>query len=727
GRYYNSITIKKLKDKEAQLVKNLPEKALLSNFSWSQDYSKLAFTNQVTDGIELWILDISQGQAKKVTSSFLHDVLGGSPYIWLRDGSTFIVKLVSEDRGELLSSDRVPTGPIVQENLGKTAPVRTYRDLLESEPDAKNFEYFTKSKIAKVGIDGKVENFLPTAQYSEMSLSPDGKYLMVKTIHRPFSYLVPYYRFPTKTEIVNVQTGIITKTLLEAPLEEETPKGFMSTTSQPRNHHWRADEPSTVYWVEALDGGDPEVEVPYRDALYLLRAPFNGKKQEVMKTLLRFRNVRWGNQSLAIVEDYWWNTRVENTYIIDPSNPKESKPLFTRNTEDIYSDPGNFVMKNSIGGYQVLLSGKGNKSLYLMGEGYSPEGNKPFIDEFDIKKRGSKRLWRSDGISTYESIIDVLNIEQGTLITTIESKNINPNFYVRDIKTIKSTQITFFKNPYESLSGVKQELIQYKRKDGVDLTAVLYLPADYKPGTRLPAFLWAYPREFKDAKSAGMVKDSPHRFIRLSYGSPIFWAAMGYAVLDRTDFPIIGEGENEPNDTFVQQLINNAEAAIDEMDKRGIVDPQRIGVGGHSYGAFMTANLLAHSDLFAAGIARSGAYNRTLTPFGFQREERTFWEAPEIYFQMSPFMHAHKINEPMLMIHGTHDNNSGTFPIQSDRMYAAIKGHGGTTRLVKLPYESHGYAARESVMHMLWEMNKWLETYVKNKEKIPQQKLDTSK
>jgi dipeptidyl aminopeptidase/acylaminoacyl peptidase len=203
--------------------------------------------------------------------------------------------------------------------------------------------------------------------------------------------------------------------------------------------------------------------------------------------------------------------------------------------------------------------------------------------------------------------------------------------------------------------------------------------------------------------------------------------ARGYAVFDDPSMPIIGEGDKEPNDSFVKQLVMSAEAAVNKLVELGIADRRKIAIGGHSYGAFMTANLLAHSDLFAAGIARSGAYNRTLTPFGFQREERTYWEAPEVYYNMSPFMHADKINEPMLMIHGHADNNSGTFPIQSERMFAAMKGHGGKARLVMLPHESHGYRARESILHVLWETDQLLENYVKNRPAEEEVKLKVEK
>ena len=727
-RYYNNITILERKTTVEKTVSGLPDKPLLSNFSWAPDFDKFAFTHTTQNGIELWVADVETGESKRVTDPLLNDVFNGNPYVWTPDGEGLICKFVSPERGELISEDVVPTGPTVQENLGKKAPARTYQDLLKNNRDESNFDYFATSVLKTVTLDGSTTDFLESGIHMGMSFSPDGEYLMLSTLHRPYSYLVPYYRFPVRTSVLN-KAGNLVKELYDAPLEEERPKGFMATSSGPRSFNWRADKPATVYWAEAQDGGNPKVEVEFRDAVFSLDAPFTGEPKELVKVPQRYSGVQWSDDDLALVTDYWWNTRSRKVYKFNPSNASEKTEIvFDLNTEDRYADPGRFATELNRYGENVLLRSKNKRTLYLTGLGYSPEGNKPFVDAFDIKTKQSQRIWQADGESTYERVLEIVDIQKGEILTSIESTTENPNYYLRNIyKRIAPIKITNFPNPYESLKGVKKEMIHYKRKDGTDLTAVLYLPAGYdkeKDG-RLPVFLWAYPREFKDAKAAGQVKDSPHRFTTIRFSSPIYWVNRGYAALDQTDFPIIGEGDAEPNDTFVEQLVANGDAAITKLTEMGIADPNRIGVGGHSYGAFMTANLLAHSDLFAAGIARSGAYNRSLTPFGFQREERTFWEAPEIYFQMSPFMHADDINEPILLIHGTADNNSGTFPMQSERMYNAIKGHGGTVRLVMLPNESHGYAARESVMHMLWEMDSWLETYVKNRKPMEDTKIDT--
>jgi dipeptidyl aminopeptidase/acylaminoacyl peptidase len=364
------------------------------------------------------------------------------------------------------------------------------------------------------------------------------------------------------------------------------------------------------------------------------------------------------------------------------------------------------------------LALKGNKA-FLLGDGFTEKGQFPFLDQIDLKAIKTKRLYESSYTNKFEQLLD-FNPAKNELFVRIESKTDYPNYYNRSLsKKNKLDQLTFFQNPFESLGEVEKELITYKRKDGLDLSGVLYTPAGYDKSnpSKLPMILWAYPREYKDKSSAAQKTNNPNRFIAPSWGSPIYWVTQGYVVLDRAAFPIIGEGNEEPNDTFRSQLVANAEAAIDAVAGLGYADRERVAVGGHSYGAFMVANLLSHSNLFAAGIARSGAYNRTLTPFGFQSESRSYWEAPEVYYTMSPFMHAEKMKTPLLLIHGEADNNSGTYPMQSERYYNALKGLGATTRLVMFPKESHGYRAKETILHLIWEQDQWLEKYVKNKNR----------
>ncbi len=696
-------------------VEGLPENLMISDFSFSPDERSIAFTNTVSTGIELWTISLATGLARKLTDANLNGTLG-MPYLWTPDSESLLIFEIPEARKPAARGLRLPEGPSVQESSGRKAPVRTFQDLLRSPADEEDFNYYTEAEIFKVTLTAEKSRFLPKAIYRSVSYSPGGEYLMVQTIGKPYSYIVPYYRFPV-TYALHRADGSFMKVFYERPLSEELPTGFDAVETGRRNIAWRSDQPATLYWVEALDEGNPEIEAKERDQLFTLDAPFTGTPLLLASTPNRYRGVMWGDEKTALITDGWWKTRRTATYLINPSGGSESrKMIFDRSTEDYYGNPGNFLQKrNHLNSYSLWFSAD-KKKLYLEGEGFSPDGNRPFLDEFDLKTHKTKRLWQADGVSTYETIARVVNPESKQLITSIESQTEIPNYYLRTGKALR--KLTNFTNPYASfLQEITKERVHYKRADGVDLSATLYLPASYnkeKDGP-LPMLMWAYPREFKDAQQAGQIKESPHTFVQLYYGSPVYWVARGFAVLDDADFPIIGEGKTEPNDTFIDQLVANAAAAIDFAAGRGVADRSRVAIGGHSYGAFMTANLLAHSDLFAAGIARSGAYNRTLTPFGFQAEERTFWEASEVYLKMSPFVHADKIKSPILLIHGDADDNSGTFTLQSERLFGAIKGLGGTARLVLLPFESHGYSARENVLHMLWETDQWLEKYVKNR------------
>lgn len=715
--YVNNLKYKKLKDKEPVQVKGLPQNPKLTNFSWSPDETKMAFTNTTETGVEIWVLDINTLQARRLTTATAN-ANTGNPAVWFRDSNALLVRMLPANRPALIkTADAIPTGPTVTVSDGSKAQNRTYQDLLKNKNDEANFESLVTSELYKVTLSGTTTKWAGAAMYGGTSFSPDGNYVMVTTLHKPFSYIVTLDRFPTKTLIYSNDGKVIT-TINEKPLIEDMPKGFMATEKGRRGINWRADKPATLVWVQALDGGDPAVEVPYRDEVFELPAPFNGTPRSVVKTINRYAGITWGTDDTALLRDRWWNTRNTKTYVFNPSDAAQ-KPeiIFDRNYQDVYTDPGDFDTKrNEWGRYVLNLE---NGTAYLIGDGYTEKGQFPFIDEFNLKTKKKTRLYQSAYTDKKESFNSIIDAKKGEVLVQIESKNQYPNYYVINIKKRMSPQqVTFFENPFKKIENVHKEVIKYKRADGLDLSGTLYLPVGYdkKKKEKLPLIIWAYPAEFKDKNSASQNTANPNDFTYPNYGSPVYWVTRGYAVLDDASFPIVGEGKAEPNDTFIEQLVADAKAAIDAVDALGYIDRNRVAVGGHSYGAFMTANLLTHSNLFAAGIARSGAYNRTLTPFGFQSEERNYWEAPEVYNTMSPFMHADKMKTPLLLIHGEADNNSGTYPMQSERYFNALKGFGAPARLVLLPKESHGYAAIESILHLLWEQDQWLEKYVKNKK-----------
>jgi len=630
------------------------------------------------------------------------------------DNKTIIARALLADRGAQPAAPSVPAGPIIQENLGGKAPARTYQDLLKNAHDESVFEYFMSSQLVRFDLSGNAMNLGAPGLFRYALPSPDGEYILVEQTHRPYSYTVPYRRFPLKSDVWDADGNFVHE-IADLPLAENIPIAYGSVRTGRRNISWRNDVGATLYWAEALDDGDAGKDSDERDRVSMLAAPFDKDPVPLLTLGLRFNDVTWGSDEVALVSSWWWKTRNIKTWLVSPGKPsKEPQVVWDQSWEDRYADPGDPVLSESKYGTSVLLLGGNGKDIYLIGAGASPVGDRPFLDHLNLSSMEAERLFRSEA-PYYERPSFVIDESNGIVATRRESVTEPPNYFIRDLQSGNLTQITHFPHPTPQLKDVQKEMIRYEREDGVPLTATLYLPPDYKvEDGPLPMLMWAYPQEYKSADAAGQVTDSPYRFVRVAWYSPLLWLAHGYAVLDDPTMPIIGEGDEEPNDKFIEQLVSSAQAAVDEVTRRGVTDADRIAIGGHSYGAFMTANLLAHSDLYRTGIARSGAYNRTLTPFGFQSEERTLWEAPEIYFGMSPFMHAEKVDEPILLIHGDADNNSGTYPLQSERYFAALKGHGATVKLVMLPNESHGYRARESVMHVLYESAEWLDRYVKN-------------
>ncbi|HVF22904.1 MAG TPA: prolyl oligopeptidase family serine peptidase, partial [Pyrinomonadaceae bacterium] len=532
---------------------------------------------------------------------------------------------------------------------------------------------------------------------------------------------IPGFRVSQSAGSLGHERQVVHK-LASLPLADQVPIDGVITG--PRSVRWNPNEPATLIWVKALDGGNPKNKVPHRDSVLMLKAPFTGQPVEIFKTEQRFSNAGFSNagfsnasftdKGLMFISDYDRDKRWIRTFLIDPSKPETpARLIWSRSQQDRYNDPGTPVTRALNGQRAIMQNGDW---IFLSGNGASPEGDRPFLDGFNLKTLKSQRLFRSDA-NSYETFVALLSDDGTQFITRRETPTDAPNYFVRfsgDGATANAPRaLTNFPDPMPQLRGIKKQLVTYKRADGVQCSFTLYLPPGYKEGTKLPTVVWAYPLEFNDANTAGQITGSTQRATSITGPSHLFFLLEGYAVLDNATMPVVGTPETV-NNTYIEQIVMSAKAAIDKAVEMGVTDPERVGVGGHSYGAFMTANLLAHSDLFRAGIARSGAYNRTLTPFGFQNERRTIWEAPELYLKVSPFMVAQKVNEPMLMIHGEADDNTGTFPIQSERMYQALKGHGATVRLVMLPHEAHGYAGRESVEHVLYEMINWFDKYVKN-------------
>lgn len=710
--YINNLKVRKLKDKSETQVKGLPANPKISYTSFSPDEKTLAFTNTTAKGVELWVVDLASATAKKISGDNLNANLG-MPYVWMKDSKSLLVKKIPADRKALIDSKTaIPTGPTVSTADGKVSQNRTYQDLLKNPQDEQNFDTLANAELVKISVDGNESTFKNAAIYTGMSLSPDGSLLMLTTIQRPYSYIVPLNRFPMTTAVYDT-AGKLVKTVNKVPLTEIMPKGFSSVRTGKRSMTWRDDEPATLVYAEALDGGDQSKSVEFRDEVLLWKAPFSAEPQSFFKTMQRFNNIDWSNGNFAVITDSWYDTRNTKSYLINLKD-NTHRIIDDRNYQDVYTDPGSFNQsKNQYG--RTVIDAKDDKA-YLVGDGFTKTGQFPFIDEIDVNTLSKKRVYTSKLKNSKEDIIDILDAKKGEVLVVEQSPNLYPNYFLRNIKNGKATALTTFANPFESIKNVHKEVIKYKRNDGVELTGTLYLPAGFdrkNPKEKLPLLIWAYPTEYKDKNTAGQNTQNPNDFTFPSYGSFIYWVTKGYAVLDDAAFPIIGEGKSEPNDSFIPQLVANGKAAIDAVDQLGYIDRSKVAVGGHSYGAFMTANLLTHSKDYACGIARSGAYNRTLTPFGFQSEQRNYWDVPEVYNTMSPFMNADKMKTPMLLIHGEADNNPGTFTLQTERYFQALKNLGAPVRMVLLPLESHGYAARENILHVLWEQDQFLEKCLK--------------
>ena len=712
--YITNLKIKKITEKEPTQIKGLPANAKITNVSFSPDEKKIAFTHTTSTGVELWVIDVATKQATRLTKANLNANMG-NPFIWYRDGSRLLVSVLPAKRQKLIDpSQNLPAGPIISVSDGTKAPNRTFQDLLKNPTDEINFEILVTAELHEVDLSGKSKLFKPADMYMGKSFSPDGNYLMLTTLAKPFSYFVPYSRFAQKQNVYD-KKGNLVALVNDVPLSEVLPKGFMAVRKGRRDLSWRDDAPASLFFVEALDGGDTETKADYRDELFLWLPPFKNAPKSFFKTVQRYSDIAWCNDTLAVVSEYWYDTRNMKTFIVNPSNSAApARKIEDRNYQDIYSDMGTFATaKNQYGRYSLLIN---EQTLYLIGEGFTKEGKFPFIDAFDINTATKKRLYQSAYTDKVESIISIADVKKGEVLCMLQSPSEYPNYFLRNINDKSAIQqITFTQNPFASLGNVHKEVVKYYRKDGVELSGTLYLPAGYDRAKKekLPLLIWAYPREYKDKNSAGQSTSNPNSFTFPNYGSFIYWVTKGYAVLDNASFPIVGEGKTEPNDNFLAQLTDNAEAAINAIDSMGYIDRKRVGIGGHSYGAFMTANLLTHTNLFACGIARSGAYNRTLTPFGFQSEQRSYWDVPQIYNTMSPFASADKMKTPLLLVHGEADNNPGTFTLQTERYFQALKGLGAPVRMVILPKESHGYVARENILHLLWEQEQFLDKHLK--------------
>jgi dipeptidyl aminopeptidase/acylaminoacyl peptidase len=693
----------------------LPEKAQVSIPVWAPDGYRFAFTVDEPDGVGVWTGDVrTDADPVQVPGLRVRDVLGAEPPAlggtvrWSRDGRWLYVLGAPQDERRSVSGASIE--PRVSEVAAKKSQMATFQDLLTNRADEDTFEALATTTPLRVDPEsGTATRLGPDGLYQYVGESPDRSYLLVYRLQRPFSYRVPYGYFARRVEVWSPD-GAVVRIVSDLPVSDEVPR--MGVPTGPRQVSWDERAPATLIWTEALDGGDPVAPAEFRDAIMRLDAPFSAPPELAFK--LAHRCLDWVNldePGAMLVTEHDRDRRWLTTWLCYPAEPGRNTVVFDLAEDDSYSDPGIPMMRLNPDGTRTIR--QDGSAIFLRGEGATPEGERPFLDRRDLRTGSTTRLLHSPA-DAHETVLCFVAGRTDQAVIWHESPAEPPNLWVVALTgDTTPRQLTSWPDPHPWLTGMRKQLVSTDRGDGVQLSGLLHTPPHYDPDRDgpLPLVIWAYPHDFGSAVTAGQVRGSSTRFTRLTASDPAWFVLRGYAVLANATMPVIGDPETK-NDTYIEQITAAAAAHIKGMAAAGIADPARVAVGGHSYGAFMTANLLAHTDLFAVGIARSGAYNRSLTPFGFQTERRSYWEVPEIYDRVSPFRYAHQITTPILLVHGADDANSGTFPVQSERLFQAIGGNGGTAKLVILPLESHGYLARESVLHVLAEQFSWLDRWL---------------
>lgn len=706
--YVNRLSYFDVKAKKESVIP-FPKEAILRHVSWSPDGKNLVVSLEKENCVELWIIEIPTLLKKKIPGVCLNSILK-KDIEWVGSSKILFSMRTKEQAKALFLSKETPKGPVVLESQGIVTQNRTYTDLLKTPEDENYFEKVLTSQAASYDLSTKkVISIGRPGIFKTLKVSPGKTRILANKIQRPFSYVVPYYYFASQAEVWNMEGKIVHEFTKIGPFEAIPIDGV---PTGPRQMGWIGQEKNSLVYVEALDKGDWAVKTPFRDEIFQVDV---GEKSVVVKSITklanRFDSIEFlDHGSDLLIRDYERDKEWQNTFLLAKKNEEwQTKTLFSMSVNDDYNFPGVTYKRRNEMGKEVVAYNPLNHSIYFFGNGATPKGERPFLKEVNLETLAMNEVFRSSDTS-YETFESFLFHDFNSFMTTYESQTESPR-----VMAHVAGKIDFLyadKNPYEIFSKIKKEIITYKRKDGVLLSGILYYPKGFEAGKKYPAIIQAYPLEYTDASVAGQVRGAQNRFAEPFRLAISYNALRGYVVLDEAQMPIIGHPETK-NDTFIEQLTSGAKAAVDALNDRGIIDPKKVGVIGHSYGAFMVANLLTHSDLFATGIARSGAYNRTLTPNGFQGERRTFWKARETYMAMSPFVHVEKMKKPIMLIHGMADNNPGTFTLQSERYYEALKGQGAVVKMVLLPEESHSYEALESVEHVLYETFNWFDKYLK--------------
>ncbi|PCI37627.1 MAG: prolyl oligopeptidase [Elusimicrobia bacterium] len=710
--FYTRFEILNLKTKKTHALK-FPKDVRARFPVWSPDSKRFVAAVETEDCVALWQGKTNRSKVKRIPGLCLNTVMGGG-HKWL-DNRRVLVRMRS-DAGVKPQSHYIAKGPTISETTGKIAQNRTYQDLLEDKNDEALFKFYTTVQLAIVDVvSGKISPIGPAGIITAYSLSPDKTMLRVHRIREPYSYVVPYYHFAQDIELWELN-GKSFHRLARLPVFDSIPIHGVPTGK--RDFQWIPNEPSTLLYAEALDQGDWNIDVSHREQISLIKidGAAVGTPRKLQKLVHRYSGTKWlEDGSEFLLYDYerdrkWLRALKADYRKIRPGAALTA--LWSYSYQDDYKKPGRIVTIPNKFDRRVsaVVREENRRWIFTYDKGATPKGDFPYLKKIALDNGEEKELFRSPE-GTYERFVSFADKSYRGIITRRETANQSPDLFIVDLESKSSQQLTHEQNPAAVFSQVKKELITWKRGDGTQLSGMLYYPVDYKKGQKYPTVVSAYPIEYTSKKLAGQVRGSSNKYSKPYKADYLYFTLKGYALLKRAQMPIVGHPKTM-NDSLIEQLNMNSQSIRKVLTEKGISDPDRIGIIGHSYGAFMVANVLSHSPVFKTGIARSGAYNRSLTPFGFQSERRPFWKAKETYIKVSPFFSADKIEKPILLIHGAIDNNSGTHTMQSKRYYAALKGNGVTSRLVLLPHESHGYSAVETVNHVLWEMIRWFDLHL---------------
>lgn len=742
-----------------------PKNATVSSPAWSPDGRQLAYIANFETASHIYVADVATGKSTQLTRTPLLATTV-STVDWSGDGKSVVAVLVPDNRKPEPRRPPVATGPQVRVWMdGQKSPQRNFWSLLEDPFDQELLEWFVTGQLALIDAKTRaVKKIGAPAMIRSVDVGPEGKFFRVTTMRKPFSYVVQYNSFGTTEEIWDAEGKILAEVakrdLREAP-DTSGGGGFGrgGGDGPKRGLAWMPDGQG-MYFIEAQpgarrDSGDAPAAGAGRaggagrggaagggnrpDRVVRWNAPFgpndttvlyrhNGPLASVLFTddaKMLFGAATTGGQGELFAVKLDEPTRRHTIQRQRAWNGGlgggggRGGGRAGGGADDslaFYATPGNLMTRRGTRGGQVAMMSS-DSAVFLQGTRYFPnyleQAPREFIDKVVIAT-GQKTNVFTGAADMYEDVAAALDDDLNRVIVIRESPKQVPDSWLRDMKTGQLTKLTNNRDYTPEYTNAVRRRVVVSRPDGIRFVTNVTLPSDWREGTRLPAFFWFYPYEYTSQSEYDRTlrNYNANRFPSGGTRTMEYLTTQGYAVVNFNP-PIIGE-QGRMNDNYVADLRMNLYAVIDELDRQGWIDRNRLGIGGHSYGAFSTANAMVHTPFFKAGIAGDGMYNRTLTPNGFQSERRDLWEGQDTYLEMSPMLHVDQMQGALLMYHGMEDQNVGTAPISSIRMMQALRAQGKNSSLFMYPYEDHGPATLETNLDLWARWTAWLHIYVKN-------------